>query len=298
MQYKTLEIRVGVTVFLAALAFIIGLMWFQGFKLARDTYQIHAVFPMVGGITQGDKVNLNGVEMGSVKRVALRDRDVLVTMELFAKARIPDDSRIVLQTVGIMGERIITILLGTSESFLEPGATMEGSYDPGITEALAFLGSITGELTQLTKDMRGITGTLMQGDHFKKTVENLAVSTERLRVILEKNAGDLEVGVRSFRRSAETVDRLLTKHSGSLDTMMTSFAETSQELPELVRRMRAVTDTLASISAKLQQEDNTLGALMNDRKLMDRLETAVKDLDDLITDVKANPKRYLKVEIF
>ena len=37
---------------------------------------------------------------------------------------------------------------------------------------------------------------------------------------------------------------------------------------------------------------------MSDRALMDRLEKAVKDLDDLIADVKANPKKYLKVEIF
>jgi phospholipid/cholesterol/gamma-HCH transport system substrate-binding protein len=298
MQYKTLEIRVGFTVFIAALVFIVGLMWFQGFKLARHTYQIHAIFPMVGGITPGDKVNLNGVEMGSVKRVVLREKDVLVTMELASNGRIPEDSRIVMQTIGIMGERVVTILLGTSDRFLEPGSIMQGSYDPGVAEALAFLGSIAGELTQLTKDMRRIAGTLTQGDHLKNTVENLSAITDRLRTIIEKNAPGFDAGIRSFRRSAETVDQLLTKHSGNLDTMITSFTEASKDMPELVRRMRALTDTLASITDRLQEDDTTLGALLSDRTLMDRLEKTVKDLDDLITDIRANPKRYLKVEIF
>jgi phospholipid/cholesterol/gamma-HCH transport system substrate-binding protein len=298
MQYKTLEIRVGFTVFIAALVFIVGLMWFQGFKLARHTYQIHAIFPMVGGITPGDKVNLNGVEMGSVKRVVLREKDVLVTMELASSGRIPEDSRIVMQTIGIMGERVVTILLGTSDRFLEPGSIMQGSYDPGVAEALAFLGSIAGELTQLTKDMRRIAGTLTQGDHLKNTVENLSAITDRLRTIIEKNAPGFDAGIRSFRRSAETVDQLLTKHSGNLDTMITSFTEASKDMPELVRRMRALTDTLASITDRLQEDDTTLGALLSDRTLMDRLEKTVKDLDDLIADIRANPKRYLKVEIF
>jgi phospholipid/cholesterol/gamma-HCH transport system substrate-binding protein len=62
--------------------------------------------------------------------------------------------------------------------------------------------------------------------------------------------------------------------------------------------MRAVTDALAEITNGLQKNDNTLGALMSDRALMDKLEKTVKNLDDLVTDVKANPKKYLKVEIF
>jgi hypothetical protein len=37
---------------------------------------------------------------------------------------------------------------------------------------------------------------------------------------------------------------------------------------------------------------------MTDRALLDKLEKTVKDLDELVTDVKANPKKYLKVEIF
>ena len=160
MDYKSLEIRVGFTVFMASLILIVGLMWFQGIKVGHGNYQINAVFPMVGGISPGDKVNLNVVEKGSVKSVQLRDRDVLLAMDISKQAKIPDDSRIVLQTVGIMGERIITVLLGTSERFLEPGATMQGVYEPGITEALAFLGGIMNELTQLTKDMQRIASTL------------------------------------------------------------------------------------------------------------------------------------------
>jgi phospholipid/cholesterol/gamma-HCH transport system substrate-binding protein len=298
MDYKSLEIRVGITIFIASLILIIGLMWFQGFKVGHGKYEIHAVFPMVGGIGPGDKVNLNGVEKGSVKRVLLREKDVLLTMEIDGDAKIPDDSRIVLQAIGIMGGRIITIMLGKSDRMLERGATMDGTYEPGVTEALAFLGNIMDELTQLTKDMQRLANTLTHGDKLKVTVENLAAVSEQLHTLLERDAPAFGAGVQSFKRSAETVDRILAKNSGNIDTMITSLSAASADVPELVRRMRALTDTLAAVTGNLRRSDNTLGALMQDRALLDKLEKAVNDLDELIADVKANPKKYFKIEIF
>jgi|WetSurMetagenome_2_1015567.scaffolds.fasta_scaffold15109_4 phospholipid/cholesterol/gamma-HCH transport system substrate-binding protein len=298
MEYKSLEIRVGLTVFVASLILIVGLMWFQGVKVGHGNYRIQATFPMVGGIAPGDKVNLNGVEMGTVKHVKLRAADVLLTMEIRKAAKIPDDSRIVLQTVGIMGERIITVLLGTSDRFLEPGAVMQGTYEPGISEALAFLGGIMDDLTKLTKDMRQIAGTFTQGDKLKSIVDDLTDVSGRLRTLIERDAPGFEAGVHSFQRSAQTVDKMLERNSGNIDTLMTSLSAASRDFPELVRRMRAVTDTLAVIESGLRSKDNTLGALMSDRALMDKLEKTVKGLDDLVADIKAHPKKYLKVSIF
>ena len=298
MEYKSLELRVGLTIFIAAVVLIVGLMWFQSFKISRSEYELHAVFPMVGSISHGDEVNVNGVKRGAVKHVELRDNDVLVTMSIDAGTNIPEDSRIVLQTVGIMGDRVVTILLGSSKRFLEPGAIMTGVYDPGISEALAFLGNIMDELTTLTHDMRRIAGTLTQGDKLGRSVENLASITTELRALLERDGPELRAGVRSLRRSAETVEGLLARNDGEIDTIIASFGSVSRDLPELVRRMRGLTDSLAAVTATLRRDDNSLGALMNDRVFMDGLEKTVRELGDLVADIKANPKKYLKVEIF
>ena len=298
MEYKSLELKVGFTVFIASLILIVGLMWFNGFKVAHGKYEIQAVFPEVGGVGPGDKVNLNGVEKGKVRDVLLREKDVLLTMQIDADAKIPEDSRAVLQAIGIMGGRIVTIELGRSDRFLKPGSVMQGAYEPGITEALAFLGNIMDELTLLTRDMQRLAATLTRGDRLKVTVENLAASSERLRTLLDHDAPAFGAGVQSFKHSAETVDRLLTKNAGTIDTMITSYGAAGKGLPELVRRMTAVTDSLAVLTSSLQRNDNTLGGLMQDRALLDRLEKTVKDLDELVTDVKAHPKKYLKVSIF
>ncbi len=298
MQYKSLEMRIGFTVFIAVLALTIGLMWFQGFQISRETYELHAVFSMALGATPGDKVFLNGVEMGKIKRVQLRQRDVLVTIDLSAKAKIPDDSQIVLQTIGIMGERIVTIMLGASDHFLEPGSIMQGVYDPGVAEALASLGGIMGELTSLTKDMQRVATILTQGDKLKRTIENLAELTAQLNQFMKDDSPEIKAGMRSFRRSADRIDGLLARNESNIDTIFSTYATIGRDLPGLVKQAAELADTLTMISSRLGRRDNTLGSLINDRTLIDSLDKTVKSLDDLIADVKANPKKYVKISIF
>ncbi len=209
MNQKSLEFRVGLTIFLAILILAIGLMWFQGFKIRRSTYLLNAVFPMVGGIDRGDEVSVNGVEKGEVKRVTLRAHDVLVTMKLSADVRVPDDSWVILQTIGVMGERIVVILLGDANTFVAPGDTLRGIYDPGISEALASLGHLMEDLTTLTVDIKRIAGVLSEGKKLETTIDNLASITADLKRLIADNAPHFEKGLSSFRLS--------TGYSNTLD---------------------------------------------------------------------------------
>lgn len=298
MNQKSLEFRVGLTIFIAALILAIGLMWFQGFKIRRSTYRLNAVFPMVGGIDHGDEVSVNGVEKGEVERVLLGEHDVLITMKLSADVRVPEDSRVILQTIGVMGERIVVILLGDADTFVEPGDTLRGIYDPGISEALASLGHLMKDLTALTVDIKRITGILSEGEKLETTIDNLASITADLKKLIADNAPHFEKGLLSFRSSAERVDGFLDRNTAHLDSVVVSLRDVTGELPELLERLRDVTDSLSELAEYLETDESTLGALLRDRVFLDKLEGTVGSLDELIKDIKKNPKKYLKVEIF
>lgn len=298
MKYRMLELRVGFTVFIAILIFTIGLMWFEGFKIGRHTYEINAVFPMVGGINVGDVVSVNGVEKGEVSYVMLRDRDVVVGLKIDTSVKIPVDSKVVLETHGIMGERIVTIVLGKSDGYLEKGATLEGVYDPGISEALASVARVVGDLKELAANISVLTETLSKGDNLAKTVENFSAMTGELREFIERNSDRLDAGVRSFSNSALKVDSLLSRNTAGIDSIVARLEEAGEDLPELVGRITEMAAILGDLSKRLNTSDTTLGALFNDRELLDRLEASITGLDELVADIKANPKKYLKIEIF
>ena len=77
---KRLELRVGLTIFVAAVVLSVGLLWFLGFEIGKRSYELEAVFPMVGGIDPGDAIHVNGVEKGKVKSVRLVSAEVEVAL--------------------------------------------------------------------------------------------------------------------------------------------------------------------------------------------------------------------------
>ncbi|MBU8923271.1 MAG: MCE family protein [Bacteroidales bacterium] len=298
MEYKALELRVGFTIFIAVMIFTIGLMWFEGFKIGGEKYEFHAVFPMVGGIDPGDAVRVNGVEKGEVKSVSLREKDVIITMELDISARIPEDSKVVLQTRGIMGERIVSIIMGDSGVMLKEGALLEGIYDPGISEALAGVGKVLDEITRLVDDIEKITLQLTDGERLGTAIENLVEVSEQVKNALGRNMESMDSGIASFSRSASRIDSILARNAGHVDSMMLRFDDVSRYLPGLIENISKVTSTLVELAARLETNDNTMGALLQDRELLDRLENTIGGLDSLVTDIRENPKKYLKLEIF
>ncbi len=298
MASRSLELRVGFTIVIAGLILTIGLMWFQGFKVGRSTFKLLAVFPMVGGIDAGDVVLVNGVEKGEVKRVSLRERDVLLTMKIDADVRIPDDSRIMLEPIGVMGERIVRIVLGKSDVRLEPGSAIQGVYDPGISEAISTMGRVMDELGSLAGDIRKVSNILSEGENLRTALENLAVITGDLRTIIEANGPGVERGISSFSQSAERMNDLLARNSERLDSLIVTLDKAGRELPEMFERMSEMSGALLEITRRLESDDTTLGTLIHDRELLDRLERAISSFDELVTDIRLNPKKYLKVEIF
>lgn len=297
MEYKSLELKVGFTVFIAVLAFSVGMMWLEGFKLRGERYEVHAVFPMVGGVSSGDAVNVNGVERGEVTKVSLRDRDVIVSMSIDIDTKIPEDSKVVLQTQGIMGERIVTIIVGRSEVIMEPGSMIEGVYDPGISEALSSMGKVMEDLHWLTADIREI-ALVLRGEEIAETLRNLADASEEITIMIRDLSPDLKSGAASFSSSAARADSMMARNEAKFDSIIVNLDEAAKMMPALAENIGELSTALKEVTDKLNSTDNTMGTLLNDKELLIKLEAAITGLDELVTDIKANPKKYLKVEVF
>jgi phospholipid/cholesterol/gamma-HCH transport system substrate-binding protein len=298
MKYRSLELKVGATVFIAVLIFTLGLMWFGGFKIGKDTYIVRATFPMVGGINRGDVVNVNGVEKGEVDRVDLGKKDVVVSMKIDAGTIIPEDSKVILQAHGLLGERIILIIKGSSEKTIQEGAMLEGVYEPGIAETFASLGDVLKDLKDISRDMGKIAQILTEEDQFKKTIENLAVITDELRALISATAPDLKKSAAAFRSSTVKIDAILEENSDEIKRVIAGLDSAVGRMPVVIGRVDTLTALLVDISERLKSRDSTLGALLDNREFLDHLQSAVVELEKLVADIKKNPKKYLTVEIF
>ena len=70
------------------------------------------------------------------------------------------------------------------------------------------------------------------------------------------------------------------------------------DLNLILTNLDSTISNLNKITNKLNQGEGTVGKLLYDDRLFKNLDDATKNLEELIEDIKLNPKRYVHFSIF
>jgi phospholipid/cholesterol/gamma-HCH transport system substrate-binding protein len=134
-----------------------------------------------------------------------------------------------------------------------------------------------------------VSATLASLESTSKKVDNLVGSEgSRISAIL----ANVEAISGNLKQNNQKISAILNNINSITDQVAAAnFKQT------LDNANKAVTD-LQTIVGKINNGQGSLGLLVNDAKLYDNLNNASKNLDNLMIDLKANPKRYVHFSVF
>jgi len=136
MKKATLEISVGIFVLLGIVC-----LGYLSIKLGKmelfggDSYGVTANFDSVSGLRQGASVEIAGVEVGRVDRIALDPKDgysAQVNLRINSGIELQDDVIASVRTRGIIGDKFVQLKPGGSDRLLRNGGRIretEASID-------------------------------------------------------------------------------------------------------------------------------------------------------------------------
>ena len=89
----------------------------------------------------------------------------------------------------------------------------------------------------------------------------------------------------------------------NLDVTTENFASLSDSLSkietgQMVEDLENVTSKLNSLVSRVENGEGSIGKLMKDEQLYNNLEGATRQLEQLLQDMKLNPKRYVHFSLF
>jgi len=117
-----LELKVGIFVFIGLVILVIFILSIGGFKTWSSGYHINLSFNFVNGIKVGAPVRFAGVDVGEVKRIKLEflpeESRSNVNLDVWIRniIKIPSDSSVWVNTLGLLGEKYIEIMPGIDYS--------------------------------------------------------------------------------------------------------------------------------------------------------------------------------------
>jgi phospholipid/cholesterol/gamma-HCH transport system substrate-binding protein len=292
------EIQVGLTV-LAALAVLgWGVLWLRGYQASAKTRVWHVSFPQTGGLGKGDEVQVNGIRMGSVREMHLRGDHVIVDLVLDETVLVTRDSKVIVRNVGLMGEKVIAVDLRATGAPWAERDTIPGEYEKGIPEVMGDVALTIESVSELTGQLTKLAGTADRSGDITAALANVRQASDELRRTLSDNRQALSSAVNDFAATARTTRQLTAGREAQLGRTIDHFSASAEKLDRLSGRLDSLQAALTSVTRKIDRGDGTLGQLVNDRKLYTNMSAMVDTMRALIADVKKNPKKYFKVEIF
>jgi hypothetical protein len=107
---------------------------------------------------------------------------------------------------------------------------------------------------------------------------------------------ELRLAAAALKRTTESFDQ--AQPGPALAAAIGRIDESARAMSAVAVQMERSLAPLQSVFLKLDQGQGTLGRLVNDTSLYSELNGAARELRALATDIKANPKRYVTVEVF
>ena len=121
----------GVLTMLAVIVFFWGFYYLLGNPVLKGGMDVVVALENGAGLKRGDRVQLQGVEVGSVKSVDLHDAQrVIAVLRLNDKLPLPADTRARI-TGDVFGAHAVELVPGTAMVKLEKGDTIGGMSEPG-----------------------------------------------------------------------------------------------------------------------------------------------------------------------
>lgn len=288
----TREMRVGVFFIFGVLAFFAALFTLTDVGTFRGRYYLQTVVADAGGMRRGDPVQMRGVNIGRVSKFGMTGQGVNVTLEIENQYRIPADSRAVVSSSGLLGGMVVDVLPGTAARTFDGGESIPGRTERGMMAEVAGLGVRADTALARVNALLAPGTTTAVG----RTALELEALVGQLNQIAVQQRGELAALLSNMRRAAGNVERATTsaeleRAAARLDSLMLTLSRGSGSLER-------AGNSLDLVLGRLAAGEGTLGKLSATDDLHRNLNQTVTNLNQLIADIRANPKRYLSVSVF
>lgn len=309
------QLKVGVVI-LVALG-VIGVAIYklgQAANLFHRRYELIAYLPNANGLVAGGTVLVAGQFAGTIKSIdflpvdndTTRNLRLRLAVDAALQDQIRSDSRAKVRTLGLLGDRVIDISIGTPRyGVLRDGDTIAVAPSLDYEAVLAQAASAVNDMVDLTHDLRDLTKGILNGQGtVGQLVTNRALYDQFVATISRANTmlSRLQNPNGTFARLLDdpTLYNRFVSVITSADSLVVSLNDKNGTIGKLLRDDSLYTHLVNmaqagdSLMKALSSGQGPLPRMLNDPTLYDRLNKLTTDLGAILEDVRKDPHRYMR----
>lgn len=296
------EVKTGILAIGAILLLIFGYSFLKGTNLLEKNREFFVKYQNVEGLAIAAPVTINGLTVGKVQdiRFANEKGSLVVKFSVEKDFDFSKNSIVRIYSAGLIGGKSLGIFPQyDSANIAKSGDTLIGDVEDGMLTA------VTKALGPLENK---VNNTLATVDTLLFNMNDII--DDKTRDNLKEAIHNLNKTLKSFSGVSSNLDQLLDKNSNKIDNTISNLDRTASNLGrltdslaqletgKLVSDIQNVIDKMNGIVEGVDRGEGSMGKLLKDDQLYENLEGASRQLEQLLQDVKLNPKRYVHFSVF
>lgn len=296
MKFKfSRELWIGALVIATVAVLYFGVNYLKGINIFNPTNYYYVKFDRVNGLSVSSPITIKGYKIGLIKDIIYNYDDpkdgIVVVLQVDDDLRIPVNSQAVL-TAELLGGANVSLNLNAEMNgvFYKKGDTIPSFIDDGImatvtAEIMPRVQSIVPQLDSLLVSLKMIAG----DQAIQKSLGNIQRLTANLESASVSLNGLMKNDVPVIMKNVNTITTDFSKVSANLSHV--DFQATMKRVDNTLANLQTITD-------KVNRGEGTVGMLLNDKTLYNNLANTAGSANELLIDLKANPKRYVQFSLW
>lgn len=299
---KELKIGLFVVVIMVASFFLIN--YLRGEDIFNKEYEVVGRYPNVEGLVASSPVFVKGFKAGKVLEVKYltESEEFEVICSIANEFQVPEDSKMVIYAIDIMGTRGVRIDYGQSKTPAQDGASLTSEYEQGLLDGLGasiqpLLSKVGDTLDSLSLVVSGVNAMLSEENvkHINHTLASL-----------DKTMANVNGIAKTINGKSDELDKFvndLAVFSGKLEGIAAKVDDTVAGVNGVVGQLnesdiKGLVASFKELVENVNDPDGSINKLMKDDSVYNSVDSLLNDVNILVKKIQENPKKYLKISVF
>ncbi len=297
------EIKTAILVISGVLLFIFIFNYLKGENIFDASKKISAMYDNVEGLAPSAAVTINGHKIGKVQSIEFKGDGsglLKVTMLIGDDFDFSVNSVAELYEAGLIGGKAIAIIPAfDAATLVQSGDVLTSSVKPGLTDL------VNQRLTPLQEKIEKM---MLSADLLLNNLND--VFDIQTKDNIKLSITELSTTISSFKATSESLNGLVLDNKSSIGETILNFNKISQDLTSVSKslsesdldsimlNLKSTLSSFDTLLATIENGEGSIGKLMKDDGAYNNLNAATKQLEQLLEDMKLNPKRYVHFSLF
>ncbi len=270
---------------------VLGVLFYLTFNVGgkrmfstKGRQSFYVLFTSITGVTEKSEVRMAGVKIGEVKAIVLDNYRAKVIVDLTEAYNIPDDSIAKVQGKGLLGEKFVEIVPGTSPTFVPNGGELKNSVSPAnLEDIVAKLGGALDDIKSVTESLKDSLGSSEGKQGLKSIISNLSTLSHDLQSVVGGNKQRLDSIIMNVDKAAALLQTMLAENRDNLRGTMENANKTLKSFGEKTPELFAHLDQAATGMRDMLAENRE-----NVKLGISNIKDAGGNINQMITDNRDN----------